>query len=246
MLSPLLMSVLLSREDVLSLALSGADAVDALKDVVALCAPRLKMSMHLDVDGQGNLGPTRVPEAKVLAALLAGTLFSSGLAYQLAHGMVLQLMADVAAAEDFQAATARLLEALQWYVCDMTPGRLSEHTLLVARVTKAAASALDPVLHCDHCLDIVTGAMHRLPDTVMVTADDVKSWTEPFVGGIILTANGLVFAAAVGSEAVKTSLQTITLFTKHTFVNDPAVMRAMVRDMGRIETALKHQLIRPE
>jgi hypothetical protein len=246
MLSPLLMSVLLSREDVFSLALSGPRALEALRDVLALCAPRLKMAMHLDVDGQGNLGPTRVPEDKVIAALLAGTLFTSGIGYKLAHGMVLQLMADVAVAEEFQVATGRLTDALQWYVCDMIPGHVSEHALLVAPVTQETASAMNPVLQCAHCLDIVTGVMQPLPKPQTVVAENVNSWTEPFVGGIVLTANGLVFAAGVGSEAVRTSLQTTTLFTKQTFVNDPAVMRAMVRDMKRIENALKDQLLRPE
>ncbi len=214
---PAMWCVLLTREDVLAIAVSGTQAAAAFQALFQLRVEGLsRTKFAVATESLGN-------------ALCTGALFSTGQGLSLRRGVVMELLFQQEDLHEGQRLVSSLLKAIAFRVCEVTS---DPRTLVLDMEDTGGQVDVIGVLD-EHTGTIETGGVLGT-----VSLDSIRAWTEPFLCGLVLAANSVVAAVGLGAPVVREALQRITHMSKPSQVNDEEVATVMQQDKARVRSFL--------
>jgi hypothetical protein len=247
------------REDLLAIALSGADAIAAFVALANLhtgcltgmCARAATATIQVVVAAMQrcNISPAR-KSRHVAAVREAGAAALAALCAMLPPGIAAQLVLDFTALQAAEAFLQDLDKSVFVCVAEdkatgnvyMGPATEASNTSgkgAAASAGAASASAAVPHMVFTHRLHTDTGKVAPLHTSLKRRWDQVAAWSEAApLRGVAVGAVTLALAAALGSEHVRESLSVIADLACAP-VNDQALFEQATRSSVRIRASLQ-------
>jgi hypothetical protein len=257
LLAPVTWVLSFGREDLLAIALSGADAIAAFVALANLhtgcltgmCARATTATIQVVVAAMQrcNISPAR-KSRHVAAVREAGAAALAALCAMLPPGIAAQLVLDFTALQPAEAYLQDLDKSV--FVCvaeDKATGNVymgpateaSNTSGSAASAGAASAAAAVPHMVFTHRLHTDTGKVAPLHTSLKRRWDQVAAWSEAApLRGVAVGAVTLALAAALGSEHVRESLSVIADLACAP-VNDQALFEQATRSSVRIRASLQ-------